>query len=301
MDQFIYKALNDREMTDGEFRLYTLIKELGNNNAGYCYAKNSYFTKVLGKHEKSISRLVGSLIEKGYLYVINLTKGATTEERRLYVEESYKTYLEDLIKSEKKELIKTVSIKEKAEDGDETTLIVNERNYKEYTGNKNATGNSNVTGMGNNIEDGAGNKIVTQNIYNKNNNNINNKKILSNDNIQKVQEEWNILANELNLPKIDKIDGKRLSNLNARIKKYGIEKFLGVMQKIRKSKFLKGEVNDFRATFDFLVTASSFEKIKDGNYESKENKKIDPNTDRMRRLTEVVRKRNNAGAIDNIE
>ena len=137
---------------------------------------------------------------------------------------------------------------------------------------------------------------------NINNNNINNnKKILSNDNIQKVQEEWNILANELNLPKIDKIDGKRLSNLNARIKKYGIEKFLGVMQKIRKSKFLKGEVNDFRATFDFLVTASSFEKIKDGNYESKENKKIDPNTDRMRRLTEVVRKRNNAGAIDNSE
>ena len=143
---------------------------------------------------------------------------------------------------------------------------------------------------------------LDSNNNNFNNNNINNnKKILSNDNIQKVQEEWNILANELNLPKIDKIDGKRLSNLNARIKKYGIEKFLGVMQKIRKSKFLKGEVNDFRATFDFLVTASSFEKIKDGNYESKENKKIDPNTDRMRRLTEVVRKRNNAGAIDNSE
>jgi hypothetical protein len=285
MNQFIYKALNDSGLTDGEFRLYMLVKELGNNNAGYCYAKNSYFAKVLGKHEKSVSRLVSSLIEKGYLYMISLTKGTITEERRLYVEESYKTYLEDLQGKEEKTLIKTVSIKEKAEDGDETTLIVNERNYKEYTGNKNTTGNKNVTGTSNNIVDGTSNNIVTQNIYNKNNNNKN-KKILSKDNIEKVQKEWNTLASELNLPKIDKIDGKRLSNLNARIKKYNLEKFLEVMQTIRKSRFLKGEVNEFRATFDFLVTASSFEKIKDGNYIDNKNTKKS-NTDSMRRLAEL--------------
>ena len=29
MNQFIYKALNDKELNDGEFRLYSLIKELG--------------------------------------------------------------------------------------------------------------------------------------------------------------------------------------------------------------------------------------------------------------------------------
>ncbi len=95
MNQFTYKALNDKELNDGEFRLYMLIKELGNNNAGYCCATNSYFAKILGKHEKSISRLIGVLIKKGYLYMITLTKGSMTEERRLYVEESYKTYLED--------------------------------------------------------------------------------------------------------------------------------------------------------------------------------------------------------------
>ena len=31
MNQFIYKALNDNELSDSEFRLYILIKELGNN------------------------------------------------------------------------------------------------------------------------------------------------------------------------------------------------------------------------------------------------------------------------------
>ena len=30
MNKFIYKALNDKELNDGEFRLYSLIKELGN-------------------------------------------------------------------------------------------------------------------------------------------------------------------------------------------------------------------------------------------------------------------------------
>ena len=173
MNQFIYKALNDKELNDGEFRLYSLIKELGNNNAGYCYATNSYLAKVLGKHEKSISRLIGPLIEKGYLYMIALEKGNAVEERRLYAEESYKTYLEDLESYESKKAMKTYCLKEKTEDGDETTVTVNERNYKEYTGNKNATGNKNVTGTGNKFEDGTGNNIVTENIYNINNNNIN--------------------------------------------------------------------------------------------------------------------------------
>lgn len=141
MNQFIYKALNDKELKDGEFRLYMLIKELGNNNAGYCYATNSYFSKILGKHEKSMSRLIGSLIKKGYLYMIALEKGNVTEERRLYAEESYKTYLEDLQSHEEKKTIKTYCIKEKTEDGDETTVTVNERNYKEYTSNTNVTGN----------------------------------------------------------------------------------------------------------------------------------------------------------------
>ncbi len=109
-------------------------------------------------------------------------------------------------------------------------------------------------------EEGYSENLDESNTYINNTNN--NKKILSKDNIQKVQEEWNFLADELNLPKIEKIDGKRQSSLNARIKKYSLEKFLEVMYMIRDSKFLRGEVNDFRATFDFLVTASSFEKIK---------------------------------------
>jgi hypothetical protein len=103
-------------------------------------------------------------------------------------------------------------------------------------------------------------------------NNTKDKRILSNDNIQKAKISWNEIANEFNLPLIEKIDGKRLSNLKARIKKYDIETVLSVMQKIRDSDFLQGKKNDFRATFDFFITASSFEKIRDGNYNNVKKK-----------------------------
>ena len=286
MNQFIYKALNDKELNDGEFRLYMLIKELANNNAGYCYGRNQSLAKIIGKHETNISKIISKLIEKEYIYTIHIKKGSIVEERRLYTEETYKTYLQDLDNSEKGKLIKTHSLKMKLDEEDETTIIVNERNVDEYmdTGNKIVTGNENTTGTSNENTTRTGSDIVKENIYNINNNNINNKKILSNDNIQKVQEEWNTLANELELPKIDKIDGKRLTNLNARVKKHGIEKFLEVMGMIRNSKFLRGEINDFRATFDFLVTASSFEKIRQKNYESKGNKNAN---DKFRRLMEL--------------
>ncbi len=55
MNPFVYKALNDNEMSDGEYRVYSLIKELSNNNAGYCYGKNQSLAKMIGKHEKNIS------------------------------------------------------------------------------------------------------------------------------------------------------------------------------------------------------------------------------------------------------
>ena len=97
------------------------------------------------------------------------------EERRLYTEETYKIYMEDLANSEKGKLIKTHSIKQKLAIGDETTIIVNERNVDDYinTGNENTTSNENATGTGNEITTGTGSDIAKENIYNINNNNIN--------------------------------------------------------------------------------------------------------------------------------
>ena len=89
------------------------------------------------------------------------------------------------------------------------------------------------------------------------------------------------------MPKIEKIDGKRLSNLKARLKQYKTEKVLEVMEKIKTSEFLQGKVNSFRATFDFFITLSSFEKMKDGNYDDVKNLKKDKNAEKMRRLASL--------------
>ena len=39
------------------------------------------------------------------------------------------------------------------------------------------------------------------------------------------------------------------------------------MARIRGSPYLRGEVNGFRVTFDWIINASNFQKILEGNYE----------------------------------
>ena len=297
MNQFIYKALNDKELTDGEFRLYMLIKELGNNNDGYCYATNSYFAKIIGKHEKSISRLIGILIKKGYLYMITLTKGSMTEERRLYVEESYKTYLEDSENKKNKKTIRTYFLKEKDGEGTEIIITVNERNHKEYTGNKNATGNNNVTGTGNNFEDGTGNNIVTQIYNNINNNNINNKKILSNDNIQKDEIEETIKSFHVS----DETKEMFRNFREHRKKKNKTLKDSGVFKKLVRE-LGTGKFKDEKHLRESIQESIDFGyqgvfPVKNYDFEPKFKSKSIENTDSMRRLAEIGR-RKSSGNID---
>ena len=259
MNHYIYKALNDTGVTDGEMRAYILINELSKNNAGYCYSKNQTLAKILNKHEKTISSTISKLIKKGYLYAININRGSTVIERRLYTENTYKTYIEDFQNSAN--LIKSRSEKIQEEDGEETTLIINERNKN--------TGNENTTGTGNENATRTGNENATENIYNINNNNMN---ISSKDDIEKVYKKWNEIAEETGLSKVRDMTESRNKAINARIQKHGLECVLETMEKIKLSDFLLGNKKSWKADFNFFIKASSFQKIKEDSFTDKEVK-----------------------------
>lgn len=95
--------------------------------------------------------------------------------------------------------------------------------------------------------------------------------------LQCVGEAWNELADSLRLPQIGKLTDKRKSWVIARAKElvadYDFENpvdgFSALFEKIKSSKFLRGEANGFRCNFDFAFNQSSFTKIMEGAYENR--------------------------------
>ncbi|NOU07660.1 MAG: hypothetical protein HOO99_15910, partial [Hyphomicrobiaceae bacterium] len=79
---------------------------------------------------------------------------------------------------------------------------------------------------------------------------------------------YNDLALKCGLPQAAKLTPQREKAVIARLKTYGIEGWLKALVKIEKSSFLRGR-NDrnWRADLDFLLQASSFDKVIDGRYD----------------------------------
>jgi len=85
--------------------------------------------------------------------------------------------------------------------------------------------------------------------------------------VRKVFAEWNILAGDLGLPKATALNDTRRKHIRARIKDAGsADKVIEVMRKVRESRFLCGKTNDFSASLDFVLKASSFQKLAEGAY-----------------------------------
>jgi hypothetical protein len=83
---------------------------------------------------------------------------------------------------------------------------------------------------------------------------------------------WNDLAAELNLPQIEEIEpgSQRERHAIARLRKMPSTDCLWPF--IRGSPYLRGEVNGFRCTFDWVVNAANFQKIRDGNYAPRQDR-----------------------------
>ena len=72
------------------------------------------------------------------------------------------------------------------------------------------------------------------------------------------------------LAKIKTIEGQRQKAVAARFKSHGLEAFQEVFIKANKSDFLCGSGSkNFVATFDWLMKADNFNKVREGNYDER--------------------------------
>lgn len=83
---------------------------------------------------------------------------------------------------------------------------------------------------------------------------------------------YNRTASELGLPQCQHLTETRAQKLRARLTDCdGLEGWKALMEKIRGSPLLKGEKGDWKCSFDFLMQASSFTKIMEGNYDGQKS------------------------------
>jgi len=79
--------------------------------------------------------------------------------------------------------------------------------------------------------------------------------------------QWNEFAERHSLPTIRGVvkGSKREQHLRARIRDEGFN-FQELLNQVEKSPFLLGQKTDFRATFDWIIAPSNYQKIMEGNY-----------------------------------
>lgn len=90
--------------------------------------------------------------------------------------------------------------------------------------------------------------------------------------VKTAVERWNALAEEIGLPKVQKITKARRAACAARLKDAGgLDGWDAALDKIRGSPFLRGDSErGWCANFDFLMRESKFVKLMEGGYERKD-------------------------------
>ena len=95
------------------------------------------------------------------------------------------------------------------------------------------------------------------------------------------------------------ISDKRKGMINARIKEHGKAAFAEMVHRAYASDFLRGQnKNNFKATFDWLIKPTNFEKVISGNYDNRSNKNsgthsaTDSDAEFMRNIAEGIARAN---------
>ena len=78
--------------------LYTEISSLTNKD-GYCYATNSYFSKLYEVHKNTVGTWINNLEKQGYIKTVLIYKKGTKEiiERRIYINQKIDTPINENI------------------------------------------------------------------------------------------------------------------------------------------------------------------------------------------------------------
>lgn len=88
--------------------------------------------------------------------------------------------------------------------------------------------------------------------------------------VKQAVADWNAAAAKHGLSKVTKLNDARRTKLIARLRDCGLEGWQEALAHIERSKYLRGEVNSFRVTFDFLLQEGGFLKLTEGNYDDKD-------------------------------
>lgn len=88
---------------------------------------------------------------------------------------------------------------------------------------------------------------------------------------------WNEMAPRVGLASVQHLSAKRKSSLKARLKECGgLDGWVIALGKVEASDFLAGRSKDWRASFDFVLQASSFTKLMEGQYDNRDNRDGSP-------------------------
>lgn len=89
-----------------------------------------------------------------------------------------------------------------------------------------------------------------------------------NSRLQKLVDLFNSTC--VSLPQVTVLSTRRERTINAMLKEFTVEQFTTVFKKAEASKFLTGRNGkSWRANFDWLINASNFVKVLDGNYDDR--------------------------------
>ena len=82
----------DKNLKPMEKILYTEISSLTNKD-GYCYATNSYFSRLYEVHKNTVGTWINNLEKQGYIKTVLIYKKGTKEiiERRIYINQKIDT------------------------------------------------------------------------------------------------------------------------------------------------------------------------------------------------------------------
>jgi DNA-binding MarR family transcriptional regulator len=81
---------------------------------------------------------------------------------------------------------------------------------------------------------------------------------------------WNDLADDLSLPRVQRMSETRRRRLAQRLRECGgLDGWAAALAKIRGSPFCRGEIGKWRADFDFVLQESSFIKLMEGKYDDR--------------------------------
>jgi hypothetical protein len=94
---------------------------------------------------------------------------------------------------------------------------------------------------------------------------------MATDQVRQFVADWNAMAADCGLPKVDRLTDQRRRSITARLGELGPEGWAAALAKIRGSPFLLGQHagRDFKATFDWVLKPANLTKILEGNYDPK--------------------------------